>query len=669
MALIRRIGLSRFDRWGSFIGRIDYTSAKHTEALDGTDELAVTCSDDLNKGERIVWVDRRGIAHEHIVDEVSRKHDDGGKTYTEATCINSINETWDDYVEDKRPSGTVYEALTSILDGTRWAVGTCTKTGSASKTFYHESAREAITDLIDTWGGELETTIATDGVKVTGRSVAVLSLRGNQSSAKRFTWTKDLLSIERKVESDNPKTRIYGYGKGEETDSGGYGRRLTFADINGGKAYVEDTAATKVWGHPNKSGTIVPAVGTYVNEQCDDAAQLLAETKAYLEQAKEPSVSYTASVLDLYAFGRDWEGVGIGDSVAIIDKEFSDEGIRLRGRVSQLVSDLITADCEVTFGNLTDAMTDMFAAVSASLRSVSNARSAYDAVTATSAGWLKQLQGALNDEFNSVGTYKVETFELGTIYSNVALDTTTGKPLKATSGMWAVNINGRGIRLASSLTSAGEWSWTTFITGASVTADCINAGTMTANRVRTGLLTDAVGRNYWNLTTGEFKTTKGTIGGFTIDYYSITNSTLSLQSNGMHFIYSSKDIGFAGTNGLVADSSKYGLNFDLNEYGAYMTWAAKAASSDTYYSMKWTYANKYLPMSSGGGWNSGKLHAGCNIDMHNYKIENLGGGITKTIHYVQVLAMNSDGTVARWGSNGMMEFTNGQLTNLTYYTQ
>lgn len=662
MALIRRIGLSRFDRWGSFIGRIDYSAAKHTEALDGTDELEVTCTDDLTKGERIVWCDRRGIAHEHIVDEVTRKHDSDGDTYTEATCINSINETWDDYVEDKRPSGGVSEALTSILSGTRWAVGTCTQTGTASKTFYHESVREAITDLLDTWGGEMETAISTDGVKVTGRSVAVLSLRGNQSSAKRFTWTKDLLSIERKVESENPKTRIYGYGKGVETDSGGYGRRLTFADINSGKAYVEDAAATKVWGHPDSSGNVVPAVGTYVNEQCEDASQLLAETKAYLDKAKEPTVSYTASVLDLYAFGRDWEGVGIGDSVAIIDKEFSEDGIRLKGRVSQLVSDLVTAESTVTFGNLTDSMADMFAAISSTLRSSSNSRSAYDAVTSTSAGWLKQLQSALNDEFNSVGTYKVETFELGTIWSNVALDTETGMPLKTTSGMWAININGRGIRLASSLTSAGAWSWTTFITGSSVTADCINTGTMTANRVRTGLLTDSVGRNYWNLTSGDFKTTKGTIGGFTIDYYSISNSTLSLKSDGMHFIYSSTDIGTIGTNHYTGDSSKYGLTFDLNSSGAYMTWASKTSSSDTSYMMKWTYANKTI-----GNYGSGKLHAGCNIDMHNYKLDNLGGGITQTIHYVQVLSMNSDGTAALWGPNGMMEFTNGLLTNLTYY--
>ena len=119
-----------------------------------------------------------------------------------------------------------------------------------------------MTDLIATWGGELETRIETDGVKVTHRCIGVRASRGDQGSPKRFTWTKDIVDIKRTVGSANPKTRVYGYGKGVETDTGGYGRRLTFGDINGGKDYIEDAEATKVWGHPDGSGGILPAVDT-----------------------------------------------------------------------------------------------------------------------------------------------------------------------------------------------------------------------------------------------------------------------------------------------------------------------------------------------------------------------------------------------------------------------
>ncbi len=381
---------------------------------------------------------------------------------------------------------------------------------TASHTFYHVKVREGLSDLLKTWGGELETVIETDGVQVTHRYVRIVATRGNQQSPKRFTWTKDLISIKRKTGSANPKTRVYGYGKGVETDGGGYGRRLTFGDINGGKDYVEDAAATEVWGHPDGSGGIAPAVDVYVNEQCEDAAQLLAETNDYLEQAKTPTVSYEANVIDLFAFGRDWESVAVGDCVAIIDKGFSAAGIRLKGRVSKLIRDLVTGDATVTFGNLTDDLADIFQSMAQQLKSGSHLRANYDAAAGTSVSWLNQLMAALNKAFNAVGTYKVETFELGVIYSNVPLDAATGVPLKATSGMWAVNINGMGIRLAASLTSDSQWNWRTFITGAQVSADCINAGTMRADRIRAGLLTDEVGKNYWDMTTGEFSLSAGT---------------------------------------------------------------------------------------------------------------------------------------------------------------
>lgn len=510
MALTKKVNFTRFSRFGANLGRLTYTAATHEDATDGTDELKIKCEQDLSKGERLVWVDRQGVVHEHIVDEIERLHDDSGKPYTSVTCINSINETWDDYIEDKRPSGSVAVALASILAGTRWEVGACDQPGTASHTFYHVKVREGLSDLLKTWGGELETVIETDGVQVTHRYVRIVATRGNQQSPKRFTWTKDLISIKRKTGSANPKTRVYGYGKGVETDGGGYGRRLTFGDINGGKDYVEDAAATEVWGHPDGSGGIAPAVDVYVNEQCEDAAQLLAETNDYLEQAKTPTVSYEANVIDLFAFGRDWESVAVGDCVAIIDKGFSAAGIRLKGRVSKLIRDLVTGDATVTFGNLTDDLADIFQSMAQQLKSGSHLRANYDAAAGTSVSWLNQLMAALNKAFNAVGTYKVETFELGVIYSNVPLDAATGVPLKATSGMWAVNINGMGIRLAASLTSDSQWNWRTFITGAQVSADCINAGTMRADRIRAGLLTDEVGKNYWDMTTGEFSLSAGT---------------------------------------------------------------------------------------------------------------------------------------------------------------
>ena len=139
----------------------------------------------------------------------------------------------------------------------------------------------------------------------------------------------------------------------------------------------------------------------------------------------------------------------------------------------------------------------------------------------------------------------------------------------------------------------------------------------------------------------------------------------SFDQQGSHFWRDGYEIGWIGTNYYSGNSSLKGLTFDLEYQGAYMTWANKESASASSYTMKWTYANKTI-----GDYSAGKLHAGCDIDMHGWKILNPSfedGGITQTINYVQVLRMNSDGTVASWGENGMMRFKNGILVDLTYY--
>lgn len=566
MALTRRIGFTRFNRWGENLGRLDVSEAEHLESLDGTDELNVTCSDDVNKGDRIVWIDLRGVCHEHIVDETTRTHDATSKTATKATCINSINELWDDWVDDKRPSGAVDAAISAVLSGTRWEVGACDVERTASRTLYHMSAREAISDVVEAWGGEIETEIEHDGASIVSRKLSVKKARGDQQSPKRFTWTKDLVSVTRTVESDNPATRVYGYGKGVETESGGYGRRLTFADVNGGKEYVEDEEATKIWGHLDDGGNIVASCTSFVDEQCEDAAQLLRETKDYLATVKDPRVSYTANVIDLQAFGRDWEGVGVGDLVSIIDKGFSADGIRLKGRVSSITRNLLTGDASVTFGNLSEAMTSAFESISSTLKSHTSQNASYDAAAGTSASWLEQLQDSLNAQFASVGTYKIETFELGTMWSNVPLDPETGLPVSQTSNMWAVNINGMGLRLASSLTSGGEWDWQTFLTGGMVNADCINAGSIDAalvkikNLIQIGDEEDGI-----NISKNEIS--------FTVDG---ENKALSLNA----LPYSIEN------------------NFEYNSNGLYLFTSPDGDKENTY--KEWTVFDPYIEESSSG---------------------------------------------------------------------
>lgn len=153
-------------------------------------------------------------------------------------------------------------------------------------------------------------------------------------------------------------------------------------------------------------------------------------------------------------------------------------------------------------------------------------------------------------------------------------------------------------------------------------------------------------------------------------YDSAVTSSQKLVSkfnyNGCHFYRNDYYVGKIGTNELQSDSSKKGLNFDLESNGAYMTWASKDSSSANIYTMKWTYVQK------GKGWGNytaGELHAGCNVDMHGWTLKNPsfeGGGINGTLNFVQILRMDSDGTVASWSNGCKMQFKNGILISGTW---
>lgn len=153
-------------------------------------------------------------------------------------------------------------------------------------------------------------------------------------------------------------------------------------------------------------------------------------------------------------------------------------------------------------------------------------------------------------------------------------------------------------------------------------------------------------------------------------YDSAVTSSQKLVSkfnyNGCHFYRNDYYVGKIGTNELQNDSSKKGLNFDLESNGAYMTWASKDSSSANTYTMKWTYVQK------GKGWGNytaGELHAGCNVDMHGWTLKNPsfeGGGINGTLNFVQILRMDSDGTVASWSNGCKMQFKNGILISGTW---
>lgn len=155
-------------------------------------------------------------------------------------------------------------------------------------------------------------------------------------------------------------------------------------------------------------------------------------------------------------------------------------------------------------------------------------------------------------------------------------------------------------------------------------------------------------------------------GGLSIYNGSVTTSQKRavFDETGNHFWRDGYYLGKIGTNQYSGNSSLKGFVFDLESDGAYMTWAVEKTPTATSYSMVWSYANKTV-----GNYSSGKLHAGCDIDMHNYTLRNVnfeGGGINGTLTFTQIVSMNTNGTAARWYNNSKLVFKNGILIDATW---
>lgn len=491
---------SRHDAYLATLGPGELLGFVHTDELNGEDSVDVTTTFALAEGMRLVWRDNRGKAHEHVCQDPKGERKGGATVYSD-TALNSICELFGDYIVDKRPYGYSFaNALQVALEPTRWAMGTVDQPGTVSSglTFYHTSAREALNAILEC-GGELETVIEVSNGGVSARKACIRRHRGDAAGHRRFANGKDLIKAER-TEHWGAITACYGYGKGVETGSGGYGRKLTFGDVNGGKDYVEDAAALKAYGRPDGKGGMAHVFGTYENSDCEDAAQLLAETRAYLDEHKVPGVTYKVDVADLVAMGRTWEGVGVGDDAQIVDTCFS-PALRCEGRVTKLVTDCLGGTCKVTLGNVAETFADLFSQQQQAVSSLSRRSSSWDVAASTPAAYLQQLLSGLNERFNMAGmSYMHASFEHGIITASVPLDE-NGSPTKTPAT--AMQMCSQGFRIASGTKADGTFDWQTFGTGEGFFANLIVAGILDAGLIKAGILQDAAGKNYINMETGD----------------------------------------------------------------------------------------------------------------------------------------------------------------------
>lgn len=503
-----------FDRWGNPLGDLPYAiKAIRTRATDGTDTLDITTTGEINKDERIVFKDSMGRWAEYLCQSTQTARA-AGMPVTVAYCTGSIAELSRTYIEDKRNRNANAKAcLAKALEGTRWTVGTVetgTITGTADLSFYHCTVLEAIQKTADTYRLEVQTEYQPDptGNRIGQRTIHLLEHRGSTNTTKRFEYGKDLTQIKRDIDSGDVITRLYGWGKGiEQTNdqgeaTGGYSRKISFADVNNGKPYIQDDNALANWGIVGADGTKHHSEASVDFPDCEDPKELLNLTKAALKTRTTPTVSYTADVTALGQAGYDPEGTDVGDSVQIIDTSFTTP-LRLEGRILQIEEDLAgsLADTKITLGNIRQTYTQRLAAQQQALDKLVSNSGAWNSAAGGTGPYMKDLIDRINQIMNATGGYTYLKPGQGIYVYDKPEDQTPTQCIHIGGGYW---------RIADHKKPNGDWDFRALANGKGVFADTLF----------TGRLSDAAGLNYWDMDTGEFSlSARSTIGGKTAQQY------------------------------------------------------------------------------------------------------------------------------------------------------
>ena len=487
-----------FDRWGNPLGDLPYAiKAVRTRATDGTDTLDITTIGEINKDERIVFKDSMGRWAEYLCQSTQTARA-AGMPVTVAYCTGSIAELSRTYIEDKRNRNANAKAcLAKALEGTRWAVGTVetgTITGTANLAFYHCTVLEAVQKTADTYGLEVQTEYQPDptGNRIGRRIIHLVEHRGTANTTKRFEYGKDLAQIKRDIDSGDVITRLYGWGKGiEQTNeegepTGGYGRKISFADVNNGKPYVQDDQALANWGIVGADGTRHHSEASVDFPDCEDPKELLTLTKNALKTRATPVVSYTADVTALGQAGYDPEGTDVGDSVQIIDTSFATP-LRLEGRILQIEEDLAgsLADTKITLGNIRQSYTQRLAAQQQALDKLVSSSGAWNSAAGGTGPYMKDLIDRINQIMNATGGYTYLKPGQGIYVYDKPEDQNPTQCIHIGGGYW---------RIADHKKANGDWDFRSLANGKGLFADTIF----------TGRLSDAAGLNHWDMDTGEF---------------------------------------------------------------------------------------------------------------------------------------------------------------------
>lgn len=269
----------------------------------------------IERGMRIGFTDETGVFQPFEIRQVKTYEPDH---YQELTCEHiAIAELTDDhYAGAELTNVTAQAALSGLLAGTLWSVGTVSASGTSSGDLGMGSVWQDVRTIATNWNVYITPRVTFNATGITGRYLDISPAQGTWRGI-RLSLDKNADDVGVTIDDTNTVTALYGYGA--TTD----GAPLTFASAvwsatgghpakPAGQTYLEDPAATAAYGRNGR-----PRFGFYQNGDIKDATTLLQKTWEALKVTNAPRVTIDCTVRDLYRLGYADQPIRLHDTAMV----------------------------------------------------------------------------------------------------------------------------------------------------------------------------------------------------------------------------------------------------------------------------------------------------------------------------------------------------------------
>ena len=390
--------------------------------------------------------------------------------------------------------------------------------------------------------------------KIDGKKYLDYLLNVGKVSNQEIVFGENMLDYQTECDTTGIYTKLIplGASKTDGSEESKVGNRLTINEVNDDKDYLINEDAAKVYG-------LIETTETW--NDVTIASNLKRKGEEYLKEISKPRRSLKMKIADMHEIDIKYDKFSLGDEVPIKCKVFN---VDERFRIIEITIDFLNPlNTTYTFGNKFGTLTDNQLII-------------------------KNTQAKLDSFFNENGL--ISSYLEGTINllnNNMRAMVDSADRHNGTAILFECKVPGdlygamaigtKGFMIADELNSDGTWRWRTFGTSKGFVADMIIAGSMIADRIKSGILMSMNEKTWINMDDGSFnladalKFIDGKLSlvhsngteGITIDKGGIKVTTYS-STNGM------EDVAKIIATSFAKDRNQNGLSICTTGYGDYI---------------------------------------------------------------------------------------------------